>query len=118
MFSSYSIFDDVDVGADEALAGMVELAVVGRVVDHVRFGVTLAFYAHCGGTASVKVEGILGGIYDYYMKHPWELPNEMLEIVGREGLDRAVCDYVSGMTDGYAMEKYGEIFIPAAWTVK
>lgn len=65
-----------------------------------------------------KVEGILGGIYDYYMKHPWQLPNELLEIVNREGLDRAVCDYVSGMTDGYAMEKYGEIFIPAAWTVK
>jgi len=65
-----------------------------------------------------KVEGILGGIFDYYMKHPWQLPNEFLDIVTREGLDRAVCDYVSGMTDGYAMEKYGEIFIPAAWTVK
>jgi hypothetical protein len=23
-----------------------------------------------------------------------------------------------GMTDGYAMEKYGELFIPFAWTVK
>ncbi|MCF0137612.1 MAG: deoxyguanosinetriphosphate triphosphohydrolase, partial [Oscillospiraceae bacterium] len=65
-----------------------------------------------------KVEGILGGIYDYYKKNPWKLPNEMLETVSREGLDRAVCDYVSGMTDGYAMEKYGKIFIPAAWTVK
>ena len=36
----------------------------------------------------------------------------------REGVERAVCDYISGMTDGYAMEKYGELFIPFAWTVK
>ena len=35
-----------------------------------------------------------------------------------EGLHRAVCDYISGMTDGYAMEVYGKIFIPAAWSVK
>ena len=65
-----------------------------------------------------KVEGILGGIFEYYAKHPWELPNDLQEIVSREGIERAVCDYVSGMTDGYAMEKYGEIFIPAAWSVK
>ena len=65
-----------------------------------------------------KVEGILGGIFEYYTKHPWELPSDLQDVVSREGVDRAVCDYVSGMTDGYAMEKYGEIFIPAAWTVK
>lgn len=65
-----------------------------------------------------KVEGILGGIFEYYAKHPWELPGDLQDVVAREGIDRAVCDYVSGMTDGYAMEKYGEIFIPAAWTVK
>ena len=26
--------------------------------------------------------------------------------------------YVAGMTDGYAMEVYGKIFIPEAWSVK
>ena len=43
---------------------------------------------------------------------------DLQDVISREGIDRAVCDYVSGMTDGYAMEKYGEIFIPTAWTVK
>lgn len=65
-----------------------------------------------------KVEGILGGIFSYYLKHPWELPGEYTSIAQKDGLERAVCDYVSGMTDGYAIEKYGEIFIPAAWSVK
>ena len=36
----------------------------------------------------------------------------------REGVDRAVCDYIAGMTDNYAVEKYGQAFIPLAWAVK
>ncbi len=65
-----------------------------------------------------KVDGIIGGLFDHYMTHPEQLPDEMRQIAEREGTARAVCDYISGMTDGYAMEKYGEIFIPMSWTVK
>lgn len=65
-----------------------------------------------------KVDGIIGGLFDYYLKNPEKMPNEMHIIAAREGTPRAVCDYISGMTDGYAMEKYGEIFIPMSWTVK
>ncbi len=65
-----------------------------------------------------KVEGILGGIFEYYVAHPDLLPEEYAEIAHADGLRRAVCDYVAGMTDGYAMEVYGTIFIPAAWSVK
>ena len=65
-----------------------------------------------------KVDGIIGGLFDYYLKHPEKMADEMKLIAEREGTARAVCDYISGMTDGYAMEKYGEIFIPMSWTVK
>ncbi len=65
-----------------------------------------------------KVKGILGGIFDYYIAHPDKLPEEYAEIAHADGLERAVCDYVAGMTDGYAMDVYSEIFIPAAWSVK
>ncbi len=65
-----------------------------------------------------KVDGIIGGLFDYYLKHPEKMAGEMQAIAEREGTARAVCDYISGMTDGYAMEKYGEIFIPMSWTVK
>ena len=65
-----------------------------------------------------KVDGIIAGIFEYYVKHPEKMPAELQLIAGREGKERAVCDYVSGMTDGYAMEKYSEIFIPMSWTVK
>ena len=65
-----------------------------------------------------KVDGIIAGIFEYYVRNPEKMPPELQLIAEREGRERAACDYVSGMTDGYAMEKYSEIFIPMSWTVK
>ena len=65
-----------------------------------------------------KVEGILSRLYDYYAAHPEALPEDYAGVIEREGRQRAACDYISGMTDSYAMEKYGELFIPFAWSVK
>lgn len=65
-----------------------------------------------------KVDGILERLFDYYVQHPETLPGDFESVVETEGRRRAACDYISGMTDGYAMEKYSELFIPFAWTVK
>jgi len=65
-----------------------------------------------------KVMGIVEGIWEYYHKNPEQLPADYHSIVDKDGLDRAVCDYISGMTDGYCMEVYSKLFIPAAWSVK
>ena len=62
-----------------------------------------------------KVFGILKGIFGYYVDNSEKLPGEYLEISERDGLIRAVCDYVSGMTDKYAIYKYSELFVPEAW---
>ena len=65
-----------------------------------------------------KVDGILEKLYEYYTARPETLPPEFRSIAEHEGEGRAAVDYISGMTDSYAMEKYGELFIPFAWTVK
>lgn len=65
-----------------------------------------------------KVQNILGSIWEYYVNHIDELPAVYQSIADDEGPQRAVCDYVSGMTDSYALEVYSELFIPAAWTIK
>ena len=65
-----------------------------------------------------KVYGILAGLFDYYSDNPDELPDDYLRISIRDGVRRAVCDYISGMTDKYAIYKYGALFIPAAWQVR
>ena len=43
---------------------------------------------------------------------------QLQRVAEREGRERAAVDYISGMTDGYAMEKFGEIYIPFSWSVK
>jgi dGTPase len=65
-----------------------------------------------------KVLGILAGIWEHYMTNPQKLPADYRAIAARDGHETAVCDYISGMTDDYAMYQYSEIFIPVAWHVK
>ena len=65
-----------------------------------------------------KVQGLINGIFEYYSAHPEKMSEEYLKIAEREGLSRAVCDYVAGMTDSYAIGVHEDIFVPMAWTVK
>jgi dGTPase len=65
-----------------------------------------------------KVYGVLNGIFDYYVRNPDKLPDDYRKIAEQDGLRRAAADYVSGMTDKYAMAQYSDLFIPEAWQVK
>lgn len=65
-----------------------------------------------------KAQEMLRRLFDHYRKSPDELPPDFQEIREEEGTERAVCDYIAGMTDKYAVDKYSEAFIPIAWSVK
>lgn len=65
-----------------------------------------------------KAQDILRRLFDHYRADPDELPGEYQEIRVKEGVDRAVCDYIAGMTDKYAVEQFSRLFIPASWSVK
>ena len=65
-----------------------------------------------------KVGNILYSIWEYYVNQPDKLPEDYRLIAAQDGLERAATDYVSGMTDKYAVALYGDIFIPASWQVK
>ena len=65
-----------------------------------------------------KVLGILKGIFDHYIETPDELPEDFRRISNKDGLKRAVSDYVSGMTDKFAIHTYEQLFLPEAWQVR
>ena len=65
-----------------------------------------------------KAQEMLRRLFQYYCDDPDQLPGEYQDIRTREGVERAVCDYIAGMTDGYALEMYIKLFIPKGWTVK
>lgn len=64
-----------------------------------------------------KVLGIVEGLFDYYLKNPEKLTDEYKMVLDKEGIERAVADYIAGMTDHYATSVYSNIFIPKAWTI-
>ena len=64
-----------------------------------------------------KAENILRELFQYYMEHPELLSTEYIERMWQSGetQERSVCDYISGMTDQYAIAKFQEFFVPVAW---
>ena len=65
-----------------------------------------------------KVEGILAALYDYYLADVSRLPEDYRAVAEEEGEDRAVCDYIAGMTDQFAVQQYTQLFIPGGWTIR
>ena len=64
-----------------------------------------------------KAQNMLQALFQYDQGNPDELPSDFQAIRLEDGVDRAVCDYIAGMTDPFAVEKYKELFIPKGWTV-
>ncbi len=62
-----------------------------------------------------KAKELLISLYEYYFAHPEEMPPLYIRIMESEGVGRAVCDFVSGMTDRYAVDLYRKLFVPAVW---
>lgn len=65
-----------------------------------------------------KARDILQQLYTYYIRRPEALPADFLPQLSFDGMERTVCDYIAGMTDKYAVDKYTEIFIPYGWQVR
>ena len=64
-----------------------------------------------------KVDGIISRLFAYYIKNPDRLPEEYALIRERDGVEQAVCDYIAGMTDNFALETYHELYVPRGWSV-
>lgn len=65
-----------------------------------------------------KAKDMLKRLYDYYFNHPDTLPEDFQPQMSFDGLERTVCDYIAGMTDKYAVDKFSELFTPSGWRVR
>lgn len=63
-----------------------------------------------------KVPHVIESLFSYYVRHPGRLPESLQCIAEEDGKEQAACDYIAGMTDRYAVDLYGELFIPKAWS--
>ena len=65
-----------------------------------------------------RAQDMLQRMFEYYITHPEALPEDFHPQLSFEGIERNVCDYIAGMTDNYAVDKFTEIFIPMGWNVR
>ena len=65
-----------------------------------------------------KAREMLHRLYEYYLRHPEALPEDFHPQLSFDGMERTVCDYIAGMTDKYAVDKYAQLFIPSGWNVR
>jgi len=59
-----------------------------------------------------KAEHFLTTLFHAYLKRPAMLPPSVRAREASTGLERAVCDYLAGMTDRYAMDEYRKLYDP------
>ncbi len=62
-----------------------------------------------------KAKELLIKLFEYYSKNPERMPESYKKNMENEPVGRCVCDFVSGMTDRYAIETYNELFVPKVW---
>ncbi len=61
----------------------------------------------------VKAEHILSALFNAYMTEPAQLPREICQRAeSMSDQARAVCDYIAGMTDRYALDEHSKLFDP------
>jgi len=69
-------------------------------------------------TQEEKAKTMLKLLFEYYIRHPEAMPSEFIKIAEEENVERAVVDYIAGMTDGFALKKFRDIFLPLSWPLE
>ena len=63
-----------------------------------------------------KSKDLVFMLFDYFVKHTDKMPALYQRMMADgESAERCVCDFISGMTDRYAIETYEELFVPRVW---
>ncbi|MBQ8658315.1 MAG: deoxyguanosinetriphosphate triphosphohydrolase [Clostridia bacterium] len=64
-----------------------------------------------------RAERMLTQLYEYFTKHTEKLPKPYYRLLERDSVERVVCDYLSGMTDRYAISVFENVFIPTTFSL-
>lgn len=73
------------------------------------------YYNPKAKSEEIKAMEMLTVLFRYYERYAHKMPEFYYSNIKNEGITRCVCDYISGMTDRYAIEQYKDIFIPKVW---
>lgn len=64
-----------------------------------------------------KARHVVQYLFLYWTEQPEKMPPEQRERAAKVGVERAVCDYIAGMTDRYAIARFKALFIPRSFAL-
>ena len=62
-----------------------------------------------------KAQSMLMYLFDHFARHPEQMPTLYRNRCHTDSSERCACDFISGMTDRYAIEVYTDLCIPKVW---
>ncbi|MZP28870.1 deoxyguanosinetriphosphate triphosphohydrolase [Heliobacterium undosum] len=62
-----------------------------------------------------KAKELIFSLFRYFKYNPRAMPQEYQDMIETQGMERAVADYISGMTDRFAVKVYERLFLPSPW---
>lgn len=108
------VSDMISYGQETGKIGMHEE--IARLANDLRDFMNEAVYKNPVAKGEEgKCADIVQFLYRYFMKDASRLPGEYWHIADRDGLETAVCDYIAGMTDRYAVSVFQELTVPKSW---
>ena len=63
----------------------------------------------------LRADKMITCLYKHFTENPKSLPEFYFNEIEKYGLDTAICDYISSMSDGYAISTFKGLFIPKTW---
>ena len=96
------------VEMDKAVLGATE-----KLIDYLNTNVYINPIAK---SEEIQAMDMLERMYVYFVANPHKMPAEFLKDDG-DDIERKVCDYISGMTDRYAINLFEDLFIPKTWKI-
>ncbi len=103
----------IDYGVENDV-GMVEP--YGEVMEALRQFLFERVYRHAvAKSEEERVHALIGFLFEYFCKSPERIPPEYRKYIGEDGVERAVADYIAGMTDRFAIHCFEELFVPRVW---
>ena len=110
----HSIYD-ASVGKDEVVMGEEVYAALNEVRKYMFERVYLAPSALKEEDTALRM---LSAMFGYYTANKDKLPERYLALLDRFDLDTVLCDYLSSMTDRFAVYTFENIFVPKSFFIR
>ena len=89
---------------------------VGGATERLRAFLTDRVYINSAAKVEEhKAKDLLVSLFRYYVERPDELPPLYQKIAEEDGIRTSVADFISCMTDRYAVDLFRRLFVPDVW---